>query len=105
MKLNYFIFSLLTFTFPAFSQNNLDFENDSSKSELSESEENKITFKDSTKDYSAFRKKLYDLYRNKNMIKVIPLPPATVSNSKVELLPLYRPGKRNIRLLTNQNKK
>jgi hypothetical protein len=98
-------FSIIVFALPAFSQSNIELEGDSSKTEINEFDDNKMTFKDSTKDYSVLRKKLNNFYKNSNTVKVIPLPPATASNSKVELLPLYRPGNRNIRFLKNQRGK
>ena len=105
MKFNYYIVSIIAFTLPTFSQSNLKFEIDLSKTEINEFEESKKVFKDSTKDHSFFRKKPNDFFQKKSMIKIIPIPPATASNSKVELLPLYRSGKRDIRFLANRRSK
>jgi len=105
MKLNYYIFSIIAFALPVFSQSNIELEGDSSKTEINEFDDNKMTFKDSTKDHSLFRKKPNDLFQKKSMIKIIPIPPGTASNSKVELLPLYRSGKRHIRFLANRRSK
>jgi len=102
MKIMFYFIFMFAFTPPAFSQSDISLETDLSTSEINESDENKIAVKDSTKDYTVFRKRLDDLYKNKIMIKVIPIPPATASNSKVELLPLYRPGKAFFKFLYNQ---
>ena len=80
----------LFFAFPLLSQNNLGL--DSSKTDSTKKQ-------DSTK---FFNDKLFDNFFSaepSKKIKIIPIPPAITKNRKVELLPLYKQGKRKTEFL------
>ena len=90
MKSVFPIIITMLFTFPIFSQSNL-------RTDLTETDSSQS--KESTK---LFEDKLFDKYfsdESSKKIKIIPIPPAITKNRKVELLPLYKQGKRKTEFL------
>jgi len=92
MKLIYTISFIIIFTFPIYSQNNKTTSKVSSKLNLNYSDENLQVDLMTQNKLERFYKNLKSPNKDKNHIKIIPIPPATFLNSKAELLPLHRPG-------------
>lgn len=92
MKLIYCMFFIWAFALPVFSQSGKTLEQDLLKSELSGSGENKVPSETFSESPAISSKRLARLYLNKDRTKVIPIPPAILSNRKVELLPLHKAG-------------